>query len=70
MNLHVFRLCDKSLKIYTYTHSHTYTHGDLGQRDVLELYLNTAGLNGEEFSHGRERHIEYTVYVQTEKPQH
>lgn len=59
-----FRLGDKRLKIYTYTHSHIHARGSRTS-GVLELYLNTAGLNGEEFSHRRERHIEYTVYVQT-----
>lgn len=61
-----FGLDDKHLKIYTYTHSHIHTQGSWTS-DVLELYLNTAGLNGEEFSHRRERHIEYTVYVQQKK---
>lgn len=47
-----------------YAQSHTSTQG-IRTSGVLELYLNRAGLNGEEFSHHRERHIEYTVYVQT-----
>lgn len=51
--------------MYTLTHRHTRGSRTSG---VLELYLNTAGLNGEEFSHHGERHIEYTVYVQTKKP--
>lgn len=63
-----FRVGDKHLKIYTHTLTHAHTRIQ-GSRTigVLELYLNTAGLNEEEFSHHRERHIEYTVYVQTNK---
>lgn len=59
-----FRLGDKQFKNKC-THSHIDTHEDRGQSGVLELYLNTAELNGEEFSRHGERHIEYTVYVQT-----
>lgn len=50
--------------MYTLTPRHTRGSRTSG---VLELYLNTARLNGEEFSHHGERHIEYTVYVQTKK---
>lgn len=39
-----FRLGDKYLKIYTYILTHTYTQGSRTSV-VLELYLNTAGLN-------------------------
>lgn len=65
MNLHVFRLDDKQFKNIC-THSHINTQGSRTS-GVLELYLNTPGLNGEEFSRHGERHIEYTVYVQTKQ---
>lgn len=55
---------DEHLKIYTHTLTHKQGSRTSG---VLELYLNRAGLNGEEFSHHRERHIEYTVYLQKQK---
>lgn len=58
------KLGDELLKIYTHTLTHKQGSRTSG---VLELYLNRAGLNGEEFSHHRERHIEYTVYLQKRK---
>ena len=64
------KVTDELLEIYIHTHAHARTHIHThteGSRtnDVLELYLNRGGLNGEVFSHHRERHIEYTVYLQT-----
>lgn len=57
-----FRLGDdKHLKIYTDTH----THGDQVQVVSSSCTLIQQGWISEEFSHRRERHIEYTVYVQS-----
>lgn len=61
-----FKVGDKIFKKYTLkTHTHSHTKKSWTS-DGLKLYLNIAGQNGKEFSHHRERHIEYTVYVQTQ----
>uniref|UniRef100_A0A0E9X1K2 Uncharacterized protein n=1 Tax=Anguilla anguilla TaxID=7936 RepID=A0A0E9X1K2_ANGAN len=71
MNLHVLKVNEKQ-NVRARTHSHTHTHAHPTHQHtkaqtsaVLELYLNRTGLNGKEFSHHRERHLQYTVYVQT-----
>lgn len=67
MILHGLRLVTRFSKNIHSKHTHTHSHTKKSwTSDGLKLYLNIAGQNGKEFSHHRERHIEYTVYVQTQ----